>query len=179
MVPRTFASREASLCKPGIHFFWKQPANLCGSTNQSLEMVILVCPSWCEAEQGPAEPCQTMCRLFKNPVTGIHDLHHPHNQKVFLRDFRISSLLTKPLLLQVLIDRKTRWSYKIFLESYSVYERNYPPCITNRVFPSSFANFLGLWFMLSFPSWLPVFPKILLLQQEFYTSTSKAEKHLL
>lgn len=163
MVPRTFASRKANLCKASIHFSWKQPTNLCGSTNQSLEMVILVCLSWSEAGWGPAEPCQTMSSL--QALQGIHDLHHSHNQKVFLRDFRIPSLQIKPLFLRVLIDRKNRWSYKIFLESYSMYERNYPPCITSIVFPSSFVSVF--WFLLSFPSWVPIFPKFPYLSRSF------------
>lgn len=45
-----------------------------------------------------------------------------------------------PFFHQALTGRKNRCSYKIFLQDYSMYERNYPTFLTSIVFPSSFAS---------------------------------------
>lgn len=54
-----YQQKSQTLCSPGIHFSWKQSADLCGSTEQSLKAVISVRLSCREARRGPAEPHQT------------------------------------------------------------------------------------------------------------------------
>lgn len=136
--------------------------------------MVLVHLSYHEAGWGLAEPRQTACRLLERPVMAIHDLHNPHNQKVFLRDCleftaNWATFPTSP-------DRQEE---QTILQD--PLKRLF--CVRGTILlPSLYKSFLVPLLVFSralifaaIPLMTPQFPQNAEPQQVFYTVTSKAE----